>query len=91
MRMASHEGGAYMDEQVAVEGMANMPGAVVYGLEGNTIVRKSSAFFGPGDLYCSLWNFLGLAGVTVDQWTPQYSYWQRPASMEDGGENLLEP
>ena len=88
IRMASHAGGEYMAEQVAAEGMGNMPGAVVYELAGGKILRKASTWFGPGDLYCSQWHFLGLAGIGLDEWTPQYGYWQRPEAMEDGGENL---
>ncbi len=87
-RMASHGGGRYMSEQVAAEGMGNMPGAVVYELSGDKILRKASTWFGPGDLYCSQWHFLGLAGIGLDEWTPQYAYWQRPEAMEDGGADL---
>lgn len=91
MRMVSHGGGEYMHEQVSVDGANNMPGAVVYERHGNMILRKASTFFGPGDLYCSQWQFLGLAGISVEDWTPQYSYWQRPTVMEDGGDNVLSP
>ena len=87
-RMVSHGGGEYMAEQVAADGMDNMPGAVVYELDGERIVRKAHTFFGPGDLYCSQWHFLGLVGIGLDEWTPQYVYWQRPVTMDDGGENL---
>lgn len=90
IRMASHGGGEYMEKQVAAEGMGNMPGAVVYELHDGVIYRKASTWFGPSDLYCSQWHFLGLAGIDLDEWTPQYAYWQRPKAMEDGGENLLE-
>jgi len=31
---------------------------------------------------------LGLAGMGENAWTPQYSYWQRPQKMDDGGQNL---
>jgi predicted dithiol-disulfide oxidoreductase (DUF899 family) len=88
IRMASHGGGDYMTDQVAAEGMGNMPGAVVYELDGDKILRKASTYFGPGDLYCSQWHFLGLAGIGLDEWTPQYAYWARPQQMEDGGESL---
>ena len=88
MRMASHGGGAYMQEQVAADGMGNMPGAVVYELVEDEIHRKASTYFGPSDLYCPQWHFLGLAGIDIGDWTPQYGYWQRPAEMEDGGANL---
>jgi len=89
-RIVSHGGGDYIKEQTVMEGSDNMPGAVVYELEGNAIYRKSSAVFGPGDLYCSAWHFLGLAGIGEAEWTPQYNYWKRPAKLDDGGENLID-
>lgn len=89
-RLASHGGGNYASEQTVVEGEANMPGAVVYQRDGDSISRKNSAIFGPGDLYCSAWNLLGLAGLGAADWTPQYRYWSRPEKMEDGGENLVD-
>jgi predicted dithiol-disulfide oxidoreductase (DUF899 family) len=89
-RMASHGGGAYIREQSAAPGQGNMPGMVVYTREGDVVRRKSSTTFGPGDLYCSIWNVLALAGLSEADWTPQYGYWTRPgkAAMEDGGANL---
>ncbi len=87
-RLASHGGGAYMTEQSAQDGAGNMPGAVVYTREGDVIRRKNACAFGPGDLYCSAWNLLGLAGLGEEEWTPQYTYWKRPEKMEDGGANL---
>jgi len=90
MRMASHGGGAYMQEQVAVEGMGtNMPGAACYKKQGNKILKTNSSMFGPNDLYCPMWHFLGMAGITHNEWTPQYNYWVRPGELEDGGDNVL--
>lgn len=89
-RLASHGGGSYIREQTVMEGMDNMPGAVVYERSGDEVFRKNSAIFGPGDLYCTLWPLFGLAGIDQTQWTPQYRYWTPPATMDDGGENLLE-
>lgn len=88
-RMASHSGGEYITEQTVMNGSDNMPGLVCYLRDGDTITRKGSVVFGPGDLYCSIWHILSIAGV--DDWTPQYHYWKRPtaAAMEDGGQNLL--
>ena len=88
-RLASHGGGDYIVEQTAMGGATNMPGAVSYERDGDQIFRKNSAVFGPGDLYCSAWNLLGLAGLTETEWTPQYNYWLRPEQLEDGGENIL--
>ena len=73
-----------------MEGVENMPGAVLYERQGDQVLRKNSCVFGPGDLYCSLWNLLGLAGLGEAEWTPQYRYWRQPEKMDDGGANLLE-
>ena len=87
-RLASHGGGDYIQEQGVFGAAENYPGAVVYERDGDTVRRKNACSFGPGDIYCGLWGLLGLAGI--DEFTPQFSYWQRPAVLEDGGENLLE-
>ena len=89
-RLASHGGGEYIQEQTVMDGEKNMPGVVVYERKGNKVYRKNSAVFGPGDLYCSMWDLLGLAGMGESEWTPQYRYWQRPGKMDDGGQNLNE-
>lgn len=89
-QLASHGGGDYISEQTVVPGESNMPGAVVYQREGASIRRKSACVFGPGDQYCSLWSLLGLAGLGPEDWTPQFSYWRRPETMDDGGANLLD-
>ncbi len=89
-RLASHGGGNYIQEQSLMSGEANVPGAVLYERDDDNIVRKNSGMFGPGDLYCSIWNLLGLAGLSEADWTPQYRYWQRPQAMDDGGENVVD-
>jgi predicted dithiol-disulfide oxidoreductase (DUF899 family) len=89
-RLASHSGGDYIREQSVKEEQDNMPGAVVYERNGDKISRKNACIFGPGDLYCSMWSLLGLAGLSAAEWTPQYSYWKRPQQLDDGGENLLD-
>ena len=89
-RLASHGGGAYMREQSVCNGEDNFPGAVVYERDGDTILRKNECAFGPGDLYCAMWSLLGLAGISDEDWTPQYTYWQRPAELDDGGSNVLD-
>lgn len=89
-RMASHGGGAYISEQTVRRGGDNVPGLVCYVREKGKIFRKSSAAFGPGDLFCTLWHVLSLAGIGAENWTPQYSYWKRPekSKMDDGARNL---
>jgi predicted dithiol-disulfide oxidoreductase (DUF899 family) len=87
-RLASHGGRKYIQEQTVVDGGQNTPGVVVYERDVDRITRKNAAEFGPGDLYCSIWNLLGMAGFNDANWTPQYDYWQRPEKMDDGGANL---
>ena len=89
-RLASHNGGNYLTEQTVSQDYDNMPGAVVYERRSGSIYRKNDCVFGPGDLYCSMWSLLALAGMGEDDWTPQYRYWQRPEAMDDGGQNLAE-
>ena len=88
-RLASHEGGDYMREQTACSGHENMPGAVLYELRDGVTLRKNAVAFGPGDMFCPAWNFLALAGLGESDWTPQFNYWLRPSTLDDGGENLL--
>ncbi len=88
--LASHGGGGYIREQTVTEGSDNAPGAVFYERQGERILRKNACVFGPGDLYCSIWNLFGLAGINQENWTPQFKYWTRPGKMDDGGQNLVD-
>lgn len=87
-RMASHGGGDYIREQSAKQGENNMPGMVCYTRKGDQIFRKNAASFGPGDEYCSIWNVLSLAGISTEEFTPQFNYWKRPEKLDDGGQNI---
>ncbi len=86
--MVSHGGGEYIKDQTVMAGESNMPGVVCYTRNKSEIFRKNSAIFGPGDEFCSQWNLLSLAGVSPEDWTPQFSYWKRPEKLDDGGQNL---
>lgn len=87
-RLASHGGGAYIREQTVTAGENNAPGAVLYERRGDRVFRKNACAFGPGDLYCPAWQFLAMAGMGVDDWTPQYRYWGRPRKLDDGGQDV---
>ena len=79
-----------MKEQTAVDGHENYPGMTCYQRKGDQILKLNSVSFGPGDLYCSMWHILSLAGLWEEQWHPQYAYWKRPQKMDDGGLKILE-
>ena len=76
--------------ELVVAGKDNMPGMVCYSRQGDEIDKLNSAIFGPGDLYCSIWHILSLAGIGEAEWTPQYNYWKRPQKLDDGGLKILE-
>lgn len=87
-RMLSHAKGAYYKDQVITEEYENCPGIACYRKFDTGIYKISSAEFGPGDQFCALWHVLSLAGVTPEDWTPQYRYWSLPQKLEDGGNNI---
>ena len=89
-RLASHGGGDYICEQTVMSGQDNIPGAVIYEKVDGKIYRKNGSVFGPGDIYCAMWSLLGLAGLGEDDWTPQYNYWRRPETLDDGGADILD-
>ena len=87
-RMASHGGGAYIQEQCVWHEPERDAGAVLYERDGDAVLRKNACMFGPGDIYCALWPLLGMAGLDGGEWTPQFRYWTRPKKLDDGGTNL---
>ena len=89
-RTVSHGGGDYMTEQCSMGEHANYPGAAVYHRKAGKITRIGRTAFGPGDLYSPVWHFLALAGMSEQDWTPQFHYWRRPAKLDDGGDNVRE-
>ncbi len=84
-RMASHGGEDYIREQSVTSGERNYPGAVVYERRNGKIVRRGRAAFGPGDLYSPFWHLIALGGMSESDFTPQFHYWRRPQTMDDGG------
>lgn len=87
-RMASHGGGEYAEEQSVTPGEPDMPGIACYVRKGDQIFRKNASEFGSGDFYNPLFHVATLAGIGLEEFTPRFSYWRRPAVMDDGGEEL---
>ncbi len=86
--LASHEGEGYALEESVEEGEGNYPGISFFSKQGGKIVKKNNATFGPGDAFCSFWHILSLAGRTDGDWVPQFTYWSRPETLDDGGQNV---
>jgi hypothetical protein len=68
--MTLHGGGAYISEQTVMRSEDDMPGLVCYVRDKRKILRRSSVVFGPGDLYCSIWHVLSLAGIGAEDCAP---------------------
>jgi predicted dithiol-disulfide oxidoreductase (DUF899 family)/uncharacterized damage-inducible protein DinB len=52
-----------------------IPGVSVFRKNGDgKIARVSNAFFGPGDLFCSVWHLFDLLPGGPGDWQPKYSY-----------------
>ena len=89
-RLVSHAGSDYLREQNVSPQWENCPGAVVYQKKDGKIFRRAKCVFGPGDVYCSMWNILALGGFGEEDWVPQYRYWQRPDKLDDGGKGVVD-
>ncbi|HEX7261371.1 MAG TPA: hypothetical protein VF258_06110 [Luteolibacter sp.] len=86
--MASHGGGDYAVEQTVTPGEPDMPGIACYERKEGRIFRKNASEFGPGDFFNPLFHVMTLAGAGLEEFIPQFSYWKRPAVMDDGGQDL---
>jgi predicted dithiol-disulfide oxidoreductase (DUF899 family) len=84
-RMASHGGGAYAVEQTVTPGEPDMPRIACYELKDGQISRNNASEFGPGDFFNPLFHVVTIVGIGLEEFTPQFSYWERPVKMDDGG------
>ena len=77
-RLASYGAGDYLQDQASSDNYDNMPGALAFERKSDVIFRKNCSTLGPGDLSGSMWGLLVLAGLSEEEWTPQFNYWRRP-------------
>ena len=89
-KLASHRNSDYMHEHNVSAEYENCPGASMYERRESKIYKKNNCVFGPGDIYCSLWHVLALAGLNEENWTPQFRYWSPPERLSDGGKNVVD-
>ena len=79
-RVVSHEGTTFAKDSGFTGDMGDggegmMPGFATYRRsDDGTIERISSDFYGPGDVYCSVWHFFGHLAEGPGDWQPQFSY-----------------
>ena len=75
--MASHKDLPYTKEQTTEGKWSDSPGASVYEKIDGKIYLKNKCFFDDGDIYCSMWSLLRLAGMKHDEWQPKTKYKQK--------------
>jgi predicted dithiol-disulfide oxidoreductase (DUF899 family) len=78
--MASSRGTSLFEDfgmkSLGSEEAGDWPGVSVLTRDADgTICQKSKAMFGPGDLYCSIWNFFGMLDENV-KWEPKQKYFK---------------
>lgn len=74
-KMVSHHQNNWADENGFMKGNGVYPGVVVYSKDANgKIWKHDKAYFGPGDNYCNMWDFIDLLPSGVADWQPKYDY-----------------
>jgi predicted dithiol-disulfide oxidoreductase (DUF899 family) len=75
-KMYSSEGSSFTkDVGYQAEDGGYIPGVSVFRKNGDgKITRVSNAFFGPGDLFCSVWHLFDLLPGGPGDWQPKYKY-----------------
>ena len=75
-KMLSHKGSSFIKDMKMVHGEKDspMPGVSSFVLKDDKIYHYNQSFFGPGDNYCNMWDFIDLLPSGVGGWSPKYEY-----------------
>lgn len=73
-RMVSHENNSFIEDFGFQKEDHVMPGVMSFTKENGKIYFHSRTYFGPGDNYCNMWDFVDLLPKGVDGWIPKYDY-----------------
>lgn len=73
-RMFSHQDNSFIKD-FGFQGKDHvMPGIMSFTKENGKIYFHSRTYFGPGDNYCNMWDFIDLLPKGVNGWIPKYDY-----------------
>lgn len=73
-RIFSSKGSSF-SKDIGFDNGSPLPGVSVFTKDANgNIYHNTSASFGPGDNYCSVWDYFDLLPKGSDGWNPKYSY-----------------
>ena len=51
-----------------------LPGIASFIKKGNEIYVHHRSYFGPGDNYCNMWDFVSILPKGINNWQPKYTY-----------------
>ena len=51
-----------------------LPGVASFRKKGAKILLHHRSYFGPGDNYCNMWDFVSILPKGVNNWQPKYTY-----------------
>lgn len=72
--MASHENNTWAKDFGFQGDDHIMPGVLSFTKGNGKIYFHSRTYFGPGDNYCNMWDFVDLLPKGVNGWIPKYDY-----------------
>ncbi len=72
--MYSHENSPMAKDLGFFSEEGYLPGAASFSLHDGTMYIHHRVYFGPGDNYCNMWDFLDIMPRGRNGWTPKYVY-----------------
>ncbi|MBC8266101.1 MAG: DUF899 family protein [Flavobacteriales bacterium] len=51
-----------------------LPGVATFSKKGDEIYVHHRSYFGPGDNYCNMWDFVSILPKGINNWQPKYTY-----------------
>ena len=73
-KMVSHQSNSFIKDFGFQGDDHVMPGVMSFTKENGKIYFHSRTYFGPGDNYCNMWDFIDLLPKGVNGWVPKYDY-----------------
>ncbi len=74
-QMLSHEGTSFIDDMnMRSESGTPQPGVSTFTLNDGKILHHNRTYFGPGDNFCNMWDFIDMLPSGVNGWVPKYDY-----------------
>lgn len=73
-KMVSHQNNSFIADFGFQGDDHVMPGVMSFTKDNGKIYFHSRTYFGPGDNYCNMWDFIDLLPKGINGWVPKYDY-----------------